>query len=109
MAAALTFDDLRHKTVADLRQLAAGVQHPAVQGHTQMHKEQLLKALCAALGIEMHTRHEVVGLDKSQIKARIRELKKKRGEAIAAHDSHVLHDIRREMHSLKRRIHRATV
>jgi len=31
MAAALTFDDLRNKTVADLRQIAAGVKHPAVQ------------------------------------------------------------------------------
>jgi len=109
MAPTFTFEDLKHKTVADLRQIASGLKHPAVQGYTQLHKEPLIKALCEALDIDMHEHHEVVGLNKTGIKARIRALKKKRDEAITAHDSAALHVIRREIHGLKRRIHKATV
>lgn len=109
MAAALTFDDLKAKTVADLRQMAAGLQHEAVRGYTQMNKEHLLAALCHALGIEMHHHTQVVGLDKAEIKAQIRVLKKQRDEAIERHDGAAAHTIRRRIHHLKRQIHGATV
>jgi hypothetical protein len=109
MAATLTFDELKAKTVADLRQIAAGLTHDAVQGYTQMNKDHLLKALCRALGIEMHHHLEVVGLNKTEIKAQIHALKKKRDEAREAHDSETLHTIRRQIHHLKRKIHKATV
>ena len=39
-----------------------------------MHKEELLVALCTALGIQAHEHHEVVGIDKSKVKAKIRAL-----------------------------------
>ena len=33
-----TFEELKKKTVEELREIAAGIQHEAVQGHTQMFK-----------------------------------------------------------------------
>jgi hypothetical protein len=103
-----TFEELKHKTVADLRELAKGIEHEAVQGYTQMNKEHLLVALSKALGIQ-HEHHDVVGVDKASIKARIKDLKKKREEALAAHDHDQLKVVRRTIHRLKRQIHKATV
>ena len=103
-----TYEELKHKTVADLREIAKGIEHEAVQGYTQMNKEHLLVALSKALGIQ-HEHHAVVGVDKSGIKARIRELKTQREAAIAAHDHAQLKVVRRTIHRLKRRIHKATV
>ena len=104
----LTYEQLRHKTLAELRDMAKGIEHEAVQGYTQMNKEHLLVALSKALGIK-HEHHEVVGVDKASIKARIREMKKKRDEALSAHDRAQLKSVRRTIHRLKRQIHKATV
>ena len=103
-----TFEQLKHKTVAELREIAKGIEHEAVQGYTQLNKEHLLVAISKALGIK-HEHHDVVGVDKASIKARIRELKKKREEALAAHDHAQLKVVRRTIHRLKRQIIRATV
>jgi DNA-binding IclR family transcriptional regulator len=103
-----TFEQLKHKTVVDLRDIAKGIEHEAVQGYTQMNKEHLLVALSKALGIT-HEHHDVVGVDKSTVKARIRELKVQREAAIAAHDHKHLKTVRRTIHRLKRQIHKATV
>ncbi len=103
-----TFEQLKHMTVADLREIAKGIEHEAVQGYTQLNKEHLLVAISKALGIQ-HEHHDVVGVDKASIKARIRELKKKREEALAAHDHNQLKVVRRTIHRLKRQINRATV
>ncbi|MBA2526866.1 MAG: hypothetical protein H0V18_13950 [Pyrinomonadaceae bacterium] len=103
-----TFEQLKHKTVVELREIAKGIEHEAVQGYTQLNKEHLLIAISQALGIK-HEHHDVVGVDKASIKARIRELKKKREEALTAHDHAQLKVVRRTIHRLKRQIHRATV
>lgn len=103
-----TFEQLKHMTVADLREIAKGIEHEAVQGYTQLNKEHLIVAISKALGIK-HEHHEVVGVDKAAIKARIRELKKQREAALSAHDHAQLKVVRRTIHRLKRRIHRATV
>ncbi len=105
---AQTFEELKHKTVAELRDIAKGIEHDAVQGYTQMNKDHLLVALAKALGIQ-HEHHNVIGVDKSGIKARIRELKTQRAAAIAAHDRAQLKVVRRTIHRLKRQIHKATV
>jgi len=105
---AFTIEELKHKTVADLREIAKGVEHDAVQGYTQMNKEHLIGALAKALGIQ-HTHHDVVGVDKASIKARIRELKAKRQAALDAHNNAELKTVRRTIHRLKRQIHKATV
>lgn len=104
----LTYEQLRHKTVAELRDLAKGIEHEAVQGHTQMNKDHLVNAISKALGIQ-HEHHAVVGVDKASIKAKIRELKTQRTAAIDAHDRAQLKVVRRTIHRLKRRIHKATV
>jgi hypothetical protein len=106
--AEVTYEQLRHKTVAELRDMAKGIEHDAVQGYTQMNKEHLLVALAKALGIQ-HEHHSVVGVDKASIKARIRELKGQRATALEAHDRAKLKVVRRTIHRLKRRIHKATV
>lgn len=106
---AYTYDELKKKTVVQLREIAAGLDHEAVKGHTQMNKEHLVEALCTALNIPRHAHHDVVGLNKSAIKLKIRELKKHRDEALAEHDHDELKQVRRQIHQLKRQIHKATV
>jgi DNA-binding IclR family transcriptional regulator len=106
---AYTHNELRHKTLAELRDIAKEIEHQAVQGYTQLNKEHLIVAICKALNIEMHEHHEVVGIDKASIKSRIKELKGRRTSAIAAHDHTQLKAVRRRIHRLKRQIHKATV
>ena len=105
---AFTIEELKHKNIAELRDIAKGIEHEAVQGYTQLNKEHLIVALARALGIQ-HTHHDVVGVDKTAIKARIRELKVKREAALAAHNHSELKAVRRNIHRLKRQIHKATV
>ena len=105
---AFTYEELKHKTVAELREIAKEIEHEAVQGYTQLNKEHLLVAISQALGLK-HEHHDVVGVDKASIKARMRELKTKREAALAAHDHAQLKVVRRTLHRLKRRIHKATV
>lgn len=106
---AYTYEELSNMTVAQLREIAEGVDHDAVRGYTTMHKDELVRGLCDALGIEAHEHHKVVGVNKTRIKQRIRALKKQRDAALAAHDSDELKRIRRQIHRLKRRIKKATV
>jgi DNA-binding IclR family transcriptional regulator len=106
---AYTLNELKHKTLVELRDIAKDIDHEAVQGYTQMNKEHLLVQLCKALGIDMHEHHRVVGIDKSAVKARIRELKKRRDQALLAHDHKQLKQIRRRIHRLNRRIRKAMV
>ncbi len=104
-----TYEDLKGKTLAELREIAAGIEHEAVQGYTQLNKDHLLPAICKALGIDTHEHHHVVGLDKTAVKARIRELKKQRDAILASQDRSGLKPILRQIHALKRDMRRATV
>jgi hypothetical protein len=106
---AYTLDDLRHKTVAELREIAKGLEHEAVKGYTQLNKLHLLEALCKALNVPVHAHHEVVGIDRTAVKARIRALKVERSRALEAHDSAALKRARRAIHRLKRRLRAAAV
>jgi len=109
MARTFAFQELKHMTVGELRQIAAGMPHETLKGHTQMNKEHLLKAICQALNIEMHAHHEVVGINKAEIKAQIRQLKKRRDEMIDLGDHEQLHVIRRRIHRLNRELRKAAV
>jgi hypothetical protein len=106
---AYTHNELKHKTLAELRDIAKDIDHEAVQGFTQLNKDHLVVAICKALNIDIHEHHEVVGIDKAAIKGRIKELKKKRDAAIEAHNHTELKRARRSIHRLKRQIHKATV
>lgn len=104
-----TYEQLKSKTVAQLREVAADIDHEAVHGYTTMHKEPLLHALCLAYGLEEHVHHEVVGIDKTKVKGEIRALKVRRSAALAAQDSGELKRLRRQIRALKRKIKKATV
>jgi DNA-binding IclR family transcriptional regulator len=101
---AYTFHELKGKTIQELRDIAKDVQHDAVQGYSQMNKEHLLPALCTALGVPVHEHHDVVGIDKPAIKAKMRELRKKRDEALESGDHPRLKSVRRQIHGLNRQI-----
>ena len=70
-----TFPELKHKKLPELKEIAAGIT-PAVEGYTQMNKDHLLQAICAAPSIDMHVHHEIKGIDKGALKGKIREWKK---------------------------------
>jgi hypothetical protein len=109
MSMAHSYEELKKKTIDELREIAKGVDHEAVKGYTQMNKEHLLPALCKALGVDAHAHHQVVGVDKAAVKARLKKLRAERDQALQAHDGKQLKAIRRQMHRLKRRIRAATV
>jgi hypothetical protein len=102
-----TFQELKGKTVAELREIAAGVEHEAVKGYTQLNKEHLLVALCKALNIDTHEHKEAEGIDKTAYKKQIRELKAKKAEVVAAKDAKKAVIITRKIHRLKRAIRKA--
>jgi len=106
---AYTFKELKHKTVAELKEIAAGIEHEAVKGYTQLNKEHLLKALCEALGIDAHEHHVAKGIDKTRIKAKIKELKKQRDQAMEARNRRELKAVRRRIKNLKKKLRRAMV
>ena len=99
-----TYQELRHKTVAELREMAKGLQQEAIQGYSQMNKERLLPALCRALKIDMTEHYIVRGIDKAAIKAKLRQLKSERDRALNTQDRPSLKNIRRQMHALKHQI-----
>jgi len=102
---AYTYHELKEKTIQDLREIAKGVENQdAVQGYSQLNKEHLLPALCKALGIDTREHHQATGIDKPAIKAKIRDLKTKRTQALEAHDHDALKSVRRQIHRLNRQI-----
>lgn len=103
-----TYHDLKGKTVAELREIAKGIDDEAVKGYTQLNKEHLLTALCTALKISTHEHHAESGFDKGAAKAKMRALRQKRSEAIEARDHQLLKSIRRQIHSLNHDIRRHT-
>src|SRR5436189_3682819 len=106
---AYTHQELKHKTLAELRDIAKDIEHEAVQGYTQLNKEHLVVAICKALNIDVHEHHDVVGIDKAAVKYRIKAMKVKRAAALNSHDRQALKKARRSIHRLKRQIHKATV
>jgi 16S rRNA C967 or C1407 C5-methylase (RsmB/RsmF family) len=106
-----TYEELKHKTVAELRELAKASEHEAVKGYTQMNKDHLLVALCKALGIDahIHHHHHAAGEQRTKIKARIRTLKKKRDEILASPDHGPLKAVLNEIRGLKRQTRRDTL
>lgn len=95
-----TYEELKKKTVAELREMAAGIEHEAVQGYTQLNKDHLLPALCKALGIEAHEHHAAINAEKAMIKAKMRELKAAAEQARDTGEHEKLHELRRAIHHL---------
>lgn len=108
---ALSYEELKKKTIDELREIAKGLEGEGVQGYTQMNKEHLLPAICHALGIDVHRHphHEAVGVDKAKLKARMHALKAEKAKALGAGDHARVKALRREYHHLNRRIRAASV
>ncbi len=106
-----TFEQLKSMTVAELREIAAGIEHEAVKGYTQLNKEHLLVALCKALNIEMHAHHKApaAGIDKAQVKSQLKELKKQRDAFLESLDHAQLRAVRHQMHELRRKLRKSVV
>jgi hypothetical protein len=103
---AFTYHELKGKNVGELREIAKGIQHDAVQGYTQLNKEHLLVALAKALNLNTHEHHAVGTFDKAATKAKMRALKKQRDTAIEAGDHAKLGAVRRQIHALNHEIRR---
>ncbi len=99
-----TYDELKKKTIAELREMAKGMPHEAVQGYTQMNKEHLLPALCRALGVDMHEHHVVHGIDKAAVKAQMKALQRERDAALGAGDGDRVKSLRRHIHTLNHQL-----
>lgn len=104
-----TYKDLKKKTVAELKEIAKGIEHEAVKGYTQLNKEHLLEAICKALNIDTFEHHAAVGIDKGSIKGKIKELKKDRDSFIEKKDYKKLREVRREIKKLKNKLRKAMV
>ena len=105
---AFTYHELKEKKVTELREIAKGIQHEAVQGYTQLNKEHLLVALCKTLNISTHEHHAVGGFDKATTKVKLRALHKERDAAVEAGDHAKLKAVRRQIHTLNHEIRRHT-
>ena len=104
-----TYHDLKSLTVARLRELCSTMDHEAIKGYTQLHKNEIIRGLCEALGIDEHEHHDVVGINKVAVKAKIAEWKQVRIQALEANDHDQLKRSRTKIRRLKRKIRRATV
>lgn len=103
-----TFEQLHKLNVAQLREIAQGIDHEALHGYSTMHKDKLLPVLVKVLGIEV-PHHHAVGAEKTKLKAQIRLLKKQRDDAIGKHDKKGLKEIRRQIHNLKNELRKHMV
>jgi len=101
---AFTYEELKGKTVAELREIASGIQSDEVKGYTQLNKDHLLVALCKALNVDMHARHKAKGTEKVGIKAKIRAAKKQRDAAMSKCDHEAMRAAQKKIHDLKREI-----
>ena len=107
---AYTYEQLSEMSVAELRDIARGVDHEAVHGFSTMHKEKLLPALCVALGIEAHKHHTAVrGFNKASVKAEIRTLKKQRDAIVPKEHPKEFRAILRQIHEKKNQLRRMIV
>ena len=103
-----TYEELHNMTVAELREVAEAQDSDDLKGFKSLRKAPLLQLVCKVLGIDAHGHHAATGIDKTAIKAQMRELKVARSAAVEARDHTELKVVRRKIHSLNRKIRRAT-
>lgn len=109
MADNYTHEQLRHLTVAQLREIAGGIDHAAVKGFTQLRKDEIIHGICVALEIDEVEHHKIVGIDKAAVKSKIETLKVERAAAMEARDAAALKMARKKIRRLKRKMRRAMV
>ena len=100
----MNYHELTKQTIGRLRELAG--QYDDLDGVTGMSKETLVDVLAKKLNIDVPHKM-VVGVDKSALKGRIRELRNVRAEALAAKDQKRLRRVRQALHRLRHQLRRA--
>jgi hypothetical protein len=100
----MEWKDLEKMTIVKLREEA--LKFPQIEAVHGKNKGKLMDELAGILSIEKpHARFsENVVLTKSDLKHRIHDLKTERDKLLAAHDHGGLHEVRRQLHSLKHAI-----
>lgn len=101
----MDWHELHKHKVNDLREMMK-THLPEVAGVIGLKKDELVDLLAAKLGIEKPHK-VVVGLDKTAIKGRIRDLKTRRDAAMTGGDDALRNRHRREIHRLRRRLRKA--
>lgn len=101
---------LEKMTAKELREVALGI--PGISGVHAMKKEELLVAIRKAWGIEVEkapkkAEKEKAVVNVAELKAKIREIKAKRAEAIQKKDKRMARIYRRKINRLKKRTRRA--
>lgn len=104
-----TYEELKEKNLAELKEIASKIEHEAVQGYTQLNKEHLLSAICKALGIEEREKHEVVGINKQALKRAIRKLKHQRDQALKDNKNREFRHAVEQINRLKHKLRKSTV
>lgn len=105
---AYTYDELHKKTIAELREIAKGIEDESLKDFSQMNKEHLLPLLCKALKVEMHPHAVAAGMRRG-LKAKVRQLKKRQRDALKAKEHAKLPALRRGIHNLKRELRKTIV
>lgn len=102
----MDWKDLEKMTAVKLREEA--LKHPEIKGVHGKNKLQLMDELAVILGIEKPHTHfaKDIVLTKGEMKHKIRKLKLERGTLIEKHDHRKLHELRRQIHGIKRKIRR---
>ena len=100
---------LTKMTVAQLREEAKQID--GVTGLSGMKKDELVALVAGNLGVDLSApagggSKATSGLDKTEIKRRIRALKVDKREAIAARDAPKARACNRQIHDFKRRLRR---
>jgi hypothetical protein len=98
--------DLEKMTATKLREEVGKFED--VKGVSGMKKDQLIDIMCEKLDIHRPEK-QVLGIDKSVLKSRMRALKVKKAQAQAEHDHEALADIRKRIKTYKRSIRKHTV
>jgi hypothetical protein len=102
-----TYDELKKKTVDELRDIAKDIQSEEVRGFSTMHKSELLPAICKALNIEVK-KVVIEQSAKQKLKAQLREIEKKRDKAMEEKNYKKLAACRDGIHNLKRMMRKPT-
>jgi hypothetical protein len=93
--------DLEKLTVNELREMAH--KYEDIKGAVGMKKRELIDILCEKMGIEK--KHALpTGIGRRALKAKLRELKKRRDTAMAAHDHKGLKRVRTLMRRTRHRL-----
>ena len=102
-----TYEELKKKTIAELREIAKDIEHEAVQGYTQLNKDHLLPAICKALGIDAHAHHAAALAEKAAVKAKMRGISAEKAKALESGDHDLARRLRRQYHRLNQSLRAA--